>query len=84
MKDFQDQSSWGAAEPSPELLTELEVRTVPPEEMGRVRKLLDDEHSLGAGRAPSRAAGLGQYRLVRLLDRDEPWTSMANMCATSC
>ncbi|MEI6323673.1 MAG: hypothetical protein WCP60_11315 [bacterium] len=36
------------------VLRELEVRAAKPEEMGRVRETLVDEHYLGAGRAGAR------------------------------
>ncbi|NUN52834.1 MAG: DUF4338 domain-containing protein [Planctomycetaceae bacterium] len=89
MKDLEEQSSWGAAEPSPELLKELEVRPALPGEMERVRRLLDDEHYLGAGRAVGRTlVQIVHHRggwaallvwgpaAVKLLDRDEwvGWT----------
>lgn len=90
MKDLEAETIWGAAEPSPELLGELEVRPVLPGEMERVRQLLDEEHYLGAGRAVGRtltqvvhhrgrwvAVLVWGPAAVKLLDRDQwvGWTS---------
>jgi hypothetical protein len=51
MKSRKQIAPLEAAENSPQILHELEVREVLPEEMERARELLEAEHYLGAGRA---------------------------------
>jgi hypothetical protein len=80
---------WEVAENSPEILKELEVREVRSEEMARVRKVLDAEHYLGAGKSVGRTlAQVAHHReqwvalliwgpaAMKLIDRDEwiGWT----------
>jgi hypothetical protein len=58
-----------AAENSPQILQELEVREVLPEEMERVRGLLEAEHYLGAGRAVGKT-------LVQVVLHREQWVAL--------
>jgi len=60
---------WRGPEPDPVVLGELEVRPALPEEMPRVRELLEDEHDLGAAR-PVGAS------LVQIVHHRERWVAI--------
>ena len=62
-------SQWSGDEADAVVLRELEVRAAKPEEMGRVREALVDEHYLGAGRDVGRT-------LVQIVHHRERWVAI--------